>query len=223
MEKAIIYKEWLKTRLTFIVALAIAIALAVYAVIMMNRLIQLKGVDHLWLIMLLKDNTFIDIIKYLPIAAGVAVGAAQMMPEMAQSRLKLTLHLPYPMHRLVGIMILTGMLELLVIFGLQLGIIAVYDLTILHPQLVGRVVLTTLPWYFAGFTAYLFTTAVCLEGTNRRRIILALIGVAVLIIYFLQPAMEAYNGMIIIMILAMAAFAVLPFGSVTRFKEGRRD
>ena len=35
-------------------------------VAMMNRLIELKGVEHLWLIMLLKDNnTSIDMIKYV--------------------------------------------------------------------------------------------------------------------------------------------------------------
>lgn len=223
MEKALILKEWIKTRKVFYIALAFAVCIALYAVVMMNRLIELKGVDHLWLIMLLKDNSFIDIIKYVPLAVGVAIGVAQMVPEMSQKRLKLTLHLPYPQRGLVWLMLGTGMVELVVIFILQALIITVYDFMILPVELVSRVIISTLPWYFAGFTAYLFVTSICLEGTWARRIVLALIGIAVLMIYFLQPVPEAYTGMMPLIIIVTALLAVLSFGSIIRFKEGRQD
>lgn len=223
MERAIIFKEWVKTRMVFFISLGLAVCIAFYTVAMMNRLIELKGIEHLWLIMLLKDNTFIDMIKYVPLLVGLAIGVAQMAPEMTQKRLKLTLHLPYPQRRLVGLMLLAGLVELLVIYLLQAMIIMVYDLRILPVELVGRVMLTTLPWYFAGFTAYLFVTAVCLEGTWRRRIILSLLGIAVLMMYFLQPALEAYNGMILLIVITVVLLAVLSFGSIIRFKEGRQD
>lgn len=223
MEKALIFKEWVKTRMVFFICLALTVCVTLYAVLMMNRLIELKGVEHLWLIMLLKDNSFIEVTKYVPMLVGLAVGVAQMVPEMSQKRLKLTLHLPYPQNRLVGLMILTGMCELLIIYLVQMCIIAVYDFTILPVELVGRVTLTSLPWFFAGFTAYLFTSAICLEGTVRRRVVLALLGAAVLTIFFVQPAPEAYNNMIPLMIVAVAAFVILSYGSVARFKEGRQD
>lgn len=223
MERAIIFKEWVKTRMVFFISLGLAVCIAFYTVAMMNRLIELKGIEHLWLIMLLKDNTFIDMIKYVPLLVGLAIGVAQMAPEMTQKRLKLTLHLPYPQRRLVGLMLLAGLVELLVIYLLQAMIIMVYDFRILPVELVGRVMLTTLPWYFAGFTAYLFVTAVCLEGTWRRRIILSLLGIAVLMMYFLQPALEAYNGMILLIVITVVLLAVLSFGSIIRFKEGRQD
>ncbi len=223
MEKALLFKEWLKTRRVFAVSLILAVAMASYTVLMMNRLIELKGVEHLWLIMLLRDNSFVDIIKYVPIVIGIAIGVSQMAPEMMQKRLKLTLHLPYPQDRLISLMLLTGIIELAVIFIIQIGIIAVYDSAILPRELVCRVILTTLPWHFAGFTAYLFTTSICLEGTWKRRVILGLLCVATLMIYFLQPALEAYNGMIIIMIIFFFLLSILSFGSVIRFKEGRQD
>lgn len=223
MEKALLMKEWLKTRKVFLVSIILAVAVTGYAVLMMNRLIELKGVEHLWLIMLLKDNSFVDIIKYIPLVIGIAIAVAQMVPEMTQKRLKLTLHLPYPQRRLVSLMLLTGMTELLIIYIIQIGILAVYDSTILPCELVCRVLLTTLPWFFAGFTAYLFTTAICLEGTWKMRVVLGLLCVASLMIYFLQPALEAYNGMIIIMIVFTFLLTLLSFGSVIRFKEGRQD
>lgn len=223
MEKAIIFKEWIKTRMVFAISLVLAVSVALYAVLMMNRLIELKGAEHLWLIMLLKDNTFVDIIKYVPLVIGLAVGVAQMAPEMSQKRLKLTLHLPYPQGRLIALMLLSGLCELFVIYFLQAAIIATYDFSILPVELVERVMLTTLPWYFAGFTAYLFVTAICLEGTWRRRIVLSLLAIAVLMMYFLQTALEAYNGMMFIIIIATLLLTVLSFGSIIRFKEGRQD
>lgn len=223
MEKALIFKEWVKTRMVFFISLALAVCVALYAVLMMKRLIELKGVDHLWLIMLLKDNSFIDIIKYVPLVIGLALGVAQMAPEMAQKRLKLTLHLPYPQGKLVGLMLLTGLVELLVIFVIQALIIGIYDASVLPSELVWRVMLTTLPWYFAGLTAYLFVTSICLEGTWARRVILALLGIAVLMIFFLQPALEAYNGMMLIILITTLLLTILSFGSIARFKEGRQD
>ncbi|MDE5651166.1 MAG: hypothetical protein K2I35_09245, partial [Duncaniella sp.] len=123
MEKALLMKEWLKTRKVFLVSIILAVAVTGYAVLMMNRLIELKGVEHLWLIMLLKDNSFVDIIKYIPLVIGIAIAVAQMVPEMTQKRLKLTLHLPYPQRRLVSLMLLTGMTELLIIYIIQIGIL----------------------------------------------------------------------------------------------------
>ena len=223
MDKAIIMKEWLKTRLVFFACLAVTPAVGGYAVIMMNRLIQLKGVEHLWLIMLLKDNSFVDVLKYLPLAVGIAVGVAQMAPEMAQKRLKLTLHLPCGHGRLVGLMLATGLVELGAVFAAQTAVIAVWDFTILPPELVGRVVLTMLPWYFAGFAGYLFVSAICLEGTRSRRVMLGLLGVAVAMACFLQPAMEAYNGMIPFMLILTVGLLSLSYGSIARFREGRQD
>lgn len=223
MEKELLYKEWLKTRRIFFVSLIVAIAVTGYAVLMMNRLIELKGVEHLWLIMLLKDNSFVDIIKYVPALVGFAIGAAQMMPEMTQKRLKLTLHLPYPQGKLISLMLITGIVELIVIYLIQIAILAIYDLSIIPHEMVSRVILTTLPWFFAGFTAYLFTASICLEGTWKMRVILGLLCIASLMIYFLQPALEAYNGMILILIIFTFLLSILSFGSVIRFKEGRQD
>lgn len=223
MTHAIIYKEWLKTRKYFFASALAAMALAAYAILVMNRVAELRGADHLWQILLLKDNSFIDIIAYSPMIIGMAIGIAQMAPEMASKRLKLTLHLPYPHIRMVLAMLGCGLCELLVIFGLQAAAIAIYDSTIFAPELVARVMLTALPWYFAGLCAYLLATAICLEGTWARRILLALVGAACLMTFFTATSLEAYNGAVWLMAALCAAIALLPFGSIIRFKEGRQD
>ena len=147
-----------------------------------------------------------------------------MGPEVTQKRLKLTLHLPFPQFRLVAMMLATGLLELLIIYLLQMGVILVYDATIFHADLVGRVFLTMLPWYLAGFIGYLFVTSVCLEGTWYMRVLLSLVGVAVLLVMFLQPnAMATYNYMLIAIIIFIGIITIFSFGSIARFKEGHQD
>lgn len=224
MYSSIIFKEWLKTRRVFFIALAVSLLVAVYVILRTNSMINEHGIVSLWLSMLLKDVSYVDTLTYIPLAVGLALGIAQMVPEVAQKRLKLTLHLPFPQLRLVAMMLATGLLELLVIYLLQAGVILIYDATIFHSELVGRVFLTMLPWYLAGFVGYLFVTSVCLEGTWYMRILLGLVGVAVLLVMFLQPAtMAAYNYMIVTIVVFIALITIFSFGSIARFKEGHQD
>ena len=224
MYSSILFKEWLKTRRVFFIALAVALLVALYVILNTNSLIKEHGIVSLWLSMLLKDASLVDSVTYIPLAIGVALGIAQMVPEVTQKRLKLTLHLPFPQLKLVAMMLATGLLELLVIYLLQMGVILVYDATIFHAELVGRVMLTMLPWYLAGFIGYLFVTSVCLEGTWYMRILLSLAGVAVLLVMFLQPGtMAAYNRMILTICIFLCLITIFSFGSIARFKEGHQD
>lgn len=224
MYSALLFKEWLKTRRVFFVALIVSLLVADYVILTMNSHISANGVNILWLGMILKDSSFVDPVKYLPLIIGMALGIAQMAPEMSHKRLKLTLHLPYPHSRLVSLMLATGTIQLLVIFVLQAIVIAVYDATILPGEMVWRVLLTMLPWYLAGICAYLCVSAVCLEGTWYTRVILSLLGIALIMVMFLQPGvMAAYNSMIIVIIILILILAVLSFGSIARFKEGLQD
>lgn len=223
MTKAIFFKELLKTRRVFCVSLLVAIIFAIYAIMCIRRVSTSHGPEHVWLIMLMKDQTFIDAIKYIPLLIGIALGAAQMAPEMQLKRLKLTLHLPFPQNRMVVTMLAAGLAQLLVIFLVQALIIGIYYRCIVTSEMTWHVMLTTVPWYLAGINAYLFTAAICLEGTWKRRIILGLLALGVLGIYFMQPVPEAYNGMLPGATVFTLLLIILSINSVNRFKEGRID
>lgn len=220
MIKAIINKEWYKTRKMFAISFIISLLAAIYAVLRIQRLIAMKGMDHLWMIALLKDNSFADIIRLVPLLAGIAIGVAQMVPEMSQKRLKLTLHLPVDQTRLLMLMLGTGIAEILVITGVAVAVIGFYDSMVMPARLTVRIMLSVLPWVVAGFVSYLLTCAICLEGSWRRRIILALAGAAFLLTMFLEPALEAYNSFLPMLIIVTVLLALLSAGSVIRFKEG---
>ena len=162
MLKAIIYKEWLKTRGVFLIGLLLSVCMAGFEILSMNRVGTVKGVEHIWQIMLMKDNMFVNHLTFIPLAVGVGVGLAQMLPEMVQKRFKLTLHLPYSQNRMVLAMLAVGLAEIVAVSVVTSVIVVVYDMRILAPELVSRVVLTMSPWFVAGVVAYFFTAAVCI-------------------------------------------------------------
>lgn len=223
MTKAIFFKELLKTRRVFWVSLLVAVLFAIYAIMCIRRVSTSHGVEHVWQIMLMKDQTFIDVIKFLPPVIGLALGIAQMSPETQQKRLKLTLHLPYPQDKLVFTMISAGLLQCIVIYLVQALIIGIYYSGIVVPELTWHVMLTSIPWYMAGLNAYLFTAAICLEGRWRRRIIMSLIAIGVIAVYYMQAAPQAYNGILVGAFISTLLLMLLSIYSVNRFKEGLID
>lgn len=223
MFKALYLKEYLKTRRAFAVCLILGLLFAAYAMLGINRVVATHGADHVWLIMLMKDQLFVDALKYFPPVIGLALGIVQMRPEMQSKRLRLTLHLPVSNNRTVMTMLSVGTLELLLIFGLQLAAVAVYYSGLIAPEMTARVVASMLPWYLAGFTAYFFSCAVCLEGRWGRRIVLSLMGAAFVCMFYFQGTPEAYNGMLAGAFIAVMLTAFLSIGSVDRFKQGLTD
>ena len=223
MKKAIFYKEWIKTRRYFPIALTVSVIFIIYALLGVQRVINFRGVAHLWEILLSRDVVFIETLTYIPLLAGLLLAIVQFVPEMQQKRLKLTLHLPYPQNRMLMLMLIAGLSELIVIYLIDYLILYVYLQNILAPELTDRILLTSLPWYIGGITAYSLTSWICLEPTWRRRIIDLLIAVGVVRIFFLSSVPEAYNCFLPWLVVYTAAAMLLPQLSVSRFKEGCQD
>ncbi|MDE7406832.1 MAG: hypothetical protein K2M76_00305, partial [Muribaculaceae bacterium] len=196
------------------------ISLALYVILNLHRIEVSKGIEHIWLIMLMKDQTFVDVIKYFPPILGLTLGIVQMAPEVSQKRLKLTLHLPVGIYQTTGLMLLTGTMELILIFMVQCLMIGVYYTKITQPELTWRVLLTMIPWYIAGLNAYIYSTAAYIERSWRQRIVLGCIGISILCFYYAQPAPEAYNNVLAGCLIVTGLSVLCFFNSIIRFKEG---
>ncbi|MDE5607642.1 MAG: hypothetical protein K2I64_01765 [Muribaculaceae bacterium] len=225
MFRSIFLKEWLKTRRIFFVLLLVMTAAAVYTVLKINAAVESRGIVSLWLAMLLKDITYLDILLWLPVACGISVAIAQYVPETSYYRLKLTLHLPVGRNRLIAAMLSVGIVELAIIFIVQLVIVGGYYSYIIHTSMLQSVIATLVPRYLAGLAAYLLVTAIILEGKWNRRLLLTFISVVVILLYSQNlSVMNAYGlWMIFGLIIFLPMAACLVFGSVIRFKEGLRD
>lgn len=223
MTKAVFYKEWIKTRRFFLLAIIVSSGFVWYAQMRLGKAFSLKGAAHLWEILLTHDHTFYEVIKYLPLALGVMTALFQFIPEMQQKRLKLTLHLPVAQSRMTAQMLLFGTTMVVLLFAVQNLSMYLFLKRLLAGELVVHILLTTLPWFTAGIAAYGFTAWTVLEPTWRRRIVNALVAAGFLRLLFLSDYAEAYNGIIAGLLLFAFILTGLPLISIERFKNGVQE
>lgn len=223
MIKAIFYKEWIKMRWFCLVAALFLAGFTAYALLRVQRVITFKGAAHIWEVMLEKEVVFIDILQYLPVLLGVLLALVQFIPEMTHKRLKLTLHLPFPQRKMILLMMGVGLAALAVLSAVQAFVLWCYFHTLLAPELVSRILLTSLPWYLAGLALYPFAAWVCLEPTWRRRVADILVAVGVCRLFFLSETPQAYDGMLPWLLALLLCVLFFPLLSVYRFKQGCQD
>ena len=123
MIKAIFYKEWIKMRCFYPLSALFLFGATAYALLRVQRVITFKGAAHVWEVMLEKEVVFIDILQYLPALLGVLLAVVQFVPEMAQKRLKLTLHLPFPQWKMILLMSGIGLGALALLFIVQTAVL----------------------------------------------------------------------------------------------------
>ncbi|MDR0891357.1 MAG: hypothetical protein LBN24_01945, partial [Mediterranea sp.] len=111
---AIFYKEWIKTRWYFLLAVLTTLGFSGYCMLRISRAIESQGAGHIWEVMLQRDVIFIDMLQYIPLIIGILMAVVQFVPEMQRKCLKLTLHLPYPELKMTAGMVLSGLVLLLV-------------------------------------------------------------------------------------------------------------
>ena len=220
---AIFYKEWIKTRWYLLLALLVTLGFAGYSMLRINRVASMKGVEHVWEVMLARDTVFVDLLEFIPLLVGILLALVQFVPEMHHKCLKLTLHLPYPQLRMINLMLLYGLVVLLICFAANYLLMTVYMQGVLAPELYSRILLTVLPWYLAGIDAYLLISWICLEPTWKRRVLNLVISVLLLRIFFLAPAPEAYNAFLPWLAIYTLLTASLSWLSIARFKAGEQD
>lgn len=223
MIKAIFYKEWIKTRWYFLLALVVTTGMAGYTMLRLNRTITLKGAGHIWEVMVTRDAIFIDLLQYVPLLAGILLAVVQFVPEMQRKCLKLTLHLPCSQQKMIFSMLAFGLILLLGCFAANFIVMGLYLPQIFALQLVRHILLSAVPWYLAGITGYMLIAWTCLEPTWKRRILNLVVSAIVFRVYFLAPTPESYNGFLPWLTLYTLLTAVLSWISVTRFKAGKQD
>lgn len=220
---AIFYKEWIKTRWYFLLAIITSFGFCGYCMLRINRVMELKGMEHIWEVMLQRDAIFIDLLQYIPLLVGMLLAVVQFVPEMHRKCLKLTLHLPCSQLKMVAAMLLSGLVLLLVCFASNLLLMNIYLGSAFAPELKEHILLTALPWYLAGISGYLLVSWICLEPSWKRRVLNLVISTLILRVFFLSSTPEAYNPFLpwlIVYTLCIASFSWL---SIVRFKVGKQD
>jgi len=220
MLKMIFYKEWLKTRWFILGIGAVLLGGMLYVALSLSKTAQFNGADTLWSLLLMKDTVLIETLKYLPLASGAILAAAQFLPEASRSRLKLTLHLPYPQGKMIAMMYGYGLIVLAILWGLQLIAVSAVVGHFVVKELLWRVIATAAVWYLAGFAAYIWVSAICLEPSWGMKVVLGLTLAAFGRLLFISAIPESYNGFLPWLCIYTALGVLLIHHSVYRFKEG---
>lgn len=223
MFKALLYKEWTKTKWYLLLSAIFACGFSAYTVFRIIKAISLQGAAHLWEVMLLKDAVFIDRMTYIPLLTAIALGFFQFIPEMQKKCLKLSLHLPYPTEKMTSVMIIYGTAVLTAIYAIINATLFIALEAYFAFEMNMRIFLTSLPWYIAGYVGYYFTAWTILEPTWKRRIPEMAVSLLIIKIAFLSQTPEAYNGFLAIMIVFTILCSSLVHTSIDRFKAGKQD
>ncbi len=223
MNKMILYKEWLKTRWTVLGAAVVFAAVSFYCLLNLMKIVEIRSGAILWEAMVEKDAILLNVFRFLPALAGLLLALSQFVPEVLHKRFKLTLHLPYPQNRMVLIMLGYGLVLLTVLFAVQAGVSALVLRGPLVKELVWRIIVSLLPWYLAGWAAYIFTSALCLEPAWKKRVPILLVAAGLLYLMFISDTPEAYSLFLPWLLGYTLLSIVLVFYAVIRFKEGAQD
>ena len=221
MLRSIFYKEWLKLRLFWGLALVLHAGLVIYLLLSLRSTLLASGFVETWATMIGRDVLMVNQLMYLPLLIGVCIALCQWLPEMQIKRIRLTLHLPIGYTVSIGAMLLTGLVGLVLLFALDALLLAGVGQLWLPRELVWRTFLTCMPWYIGGLLGYIVTSWCVLEPQWRGRCIDFLIGAPVVALCFLTDRPAAYITMWPWLLLALVVTSCLPFYSVYRFKLGK--
>lgn len=219
------YKEWIKTRLSFICSLLVGIGVVFYIFMIVENKMTLTGAKTYTMNVLYSNPPIIyySLLRYIPILIAICVGVSQYMPEVVQKRIRLTLHLPLDNRRLFLSMELFGLLLITVANVVLFSLFywknhALFPTEVTHP-----VEATALAWFLAAYVVYNYIAMTALEPNRVRQVVYAITGVILLTLYFHEvPFHGAYAASTPALALLAVATCPLMLFSGFRFNKGER-
>lgn len=223
MIRGLFYKEWIKTRWFYLLLSVLSLSFMSYVVFNIMRIIHLKGAAHIWEVILMRDQILVQMLRFIPLVVALVSSLVQFVPEMQQKRLKLQLHLPMAPRNSMLILLVYGLLFNVLICGVELVILGGVLQHYFAYEIVSRILLTLVPWMLEGLILYILIAWICVEPTWKRRIFNALVTLAIIRIFHLSMAPEAYSMLLPYMIGMSVVFLLFPIYSMYRFTLGKQD
>ncbi len=218
--RATLYKEWIKLRFYWVIMLVGSAGFAAFLSLRLRNVHQFHDAVRIWSVWIFKGYLFFAAYEYVPLAAGVFLGAAQFLPETLNKRVRLVLHLPLGEERVISHHLLAG---LALLTSILIPALVIFDLTswLYFPAEFQRNLALTLgPWLLAGYAGYLLTGTLLLENSWRHRVFYLLFGSAALRLFFLGDFYDVYLRLWLPFTLWVVALFVLPLFSSYRFRKG---
>ncbi len=172
---AIFYKEAIKTRHMMLLLFAANMLYMAWNFIILRRLFMQDHSEVVWYRTVNLGQIPYDGMMFVPFVTGVIYCIFQFLQEMRDGRIRIALHAPCDsclvvlLHALFGMCFLTGL------FACDAVILYISMVNYYPPEVGISALITTLPWFIAGFYVYLGGAFVLLEPQPKRKVLAALV------------------------------------------------
>ncbi len=172
---AIFYKESIKTRYMMLMLLSANIVYMAWNFITLRRLYIQDHSEVVWYRTVNLGQIPYDDLMFVPFITAVIFCLFQFLQEMRDGRIRIALHAPCDSSLIVLLHALFGMFFLSFVFVCD-ALILYVSIVNYYPSDVGiSAIITSLPWFIAGFYAYLGGAFVLLEPQPKRKILAGIV------------------------------------------------
>lgn len=220
MWKSVIYKEWLKIRWFLIGFAALGIIAVGYIFLKVQHDFTFLEAKNYWYNSLFQNLQYFGYLKFLPLAAGLAIGIAQYYPETVDKRIKLTFHLPIRENKILLMMHAFGTGTLLAVFLLIFSLFFGLSKLFFAAEMVDTAVITIFPWFLAGLTTYFLIALIVLEPIRKYQVFYILISSFLITVFFEPAATSGYAPANPLLFVLTACLSIALLFSAYRFRKG---
>ncbi len=222
MFKAIFYKETIKCQRLIAMLLLLSVALVIYTFLNNSYVLRIDGAVGVWSAVADQGYWIVpNFLRWFLLLVPVAIAAVQYSSEIANKRLKLTLHLPHPETNIIISMQLFGLAISALIYAVVLIPVWIGMLFSYPVEIVTAMMFTLLPYMLGGVACYFFVGWITVEPIWVRRVIYAAISVGAVSIFALEgQSLGRYSYAIGQLLIILCASWVCALYSAARFKDG---
>lgn len=220
MFKSIIFKEWIKTRWFLLILTLLGLVAVGNIFLKVQHNITFNEAHKYWYLILFQNQLYYKSLKFVPLAIGLLIAAAQYIPEITDKRIKLTFHLPVEENKVLLMMLAYGLAALLISYALIFVLFTALSHNFLPVEIVNPALSSIFPWFLAGLAAYFLGALVILEAIWKYRIAYVLASAACLMFFFESSIAGGYamiNGKLLVLSLAISLSLTF---SAYRFRKG---
>lgn len=189
MFKAVIFKEWIKLKWFLILYALFSILVIGYIFLKVRHDFLFNEPKSYWYAILFQGLQYFKYLKYIPLAGGLLVAAAQFLPETVNKRIKLTFHLPREENGILLQMMGIGTMGLFACYLIVFVLFLIMSHLYFPAEIIAAAVNSVIPWFLGGWAAYSLTAMVILEPVWLFRV-LYFIASAAIIPFFLKPSVS---------------------------------
>lgn len=220
MWKSILYKEWLKIRWIFLIVTITGIAAIISIFLTVKHDILFSGATNYWYSFLFMGLQYYQVVKYLPLAIGIAIGVGQYFPETVNKRIKLSFHLPVNEDKILITMMLCGTFTLLITLGSMFLLFWGLSAHYFPAEIVHASMISVTPWFLAGFVIYYFISLIVMEPVWKYWIFYALIGYSCITLFLESAVAGGYQPVIFKLTILTLLLSLSLLFSAYRFRKG---